>query len=115
MFDPLAAALAVDKAMKEGHEETLEGLGKASEGCPRVVRGLSQGCPKAQKKKKRSAPGFEPRTFGTRSEGLNRSATEARADQGQERGVGGRGVPTPGQKMVDCFRHIGIGVCFFRP
>ena len=66
-----------------------------------------------QKKKKRSAPGFEPRTFGTRSEGLNRSATEARADQGQERGVGAR-VGLPGQKMVDCFRHIGIGVCFFR-
>ena len=43
MFDPLAAALAVDKAMKEGHEETLEGLGKASEDCPRVVSGLSQG------------------------------------------------------------------------
>ena len=49
MFDPLAAALAVDKAMKEGHEETLEGLGKASEGCPRVVPGLSQG-PKKEKK-----------------------------------------------------------------
>ena len=51
MFDPLAAALAVDKAMKEGHEETLEGPEEALERPWET-----------QKKKKRSAPGFEPRT-----------------------------------------------------
>ena len=57
MFDPLAAALAVDKAMKEGHEETLEGLGKAS-------RRLWGGPGRPKKKKKRSAPGFEQGSAG---------------------------------------------------
>ena len=81
---PPAAALEVEKAMKEGHEETLEGPGEAS-------RRPWEGPGETQKKK--SAPGFGPGTFGFRAKCCNRSATEARADKGHGRGKGGVALP----------------------
>ena len=62
---PPAAALAVEEAMKE-----------------RRTGGNTRRGKEREKKEKRTAPGVEPGTFGLRAEGVNRSATEARADGG---------------------------------